>query len=194
MLEKADVLTMIKLIKLNFGYAFNGANEMELEAIIELWHHNLKDYPKEVVSMAFNRVMTECTKQPTLADIVEQIKLIANAGKPTENDYWAEIEKAVEKAQRIFYFGLVPYFTQDGMVSPIKKAEELFESLSPIVREYLGHWQTLKSLSELETLEFEKNRFIKMLPNLKSRVEIKQTINQRVIENADILKLENKKS
>lgn len=192
-LTKQDIISLIGVIKTTYLNCYKDATKEDLNAMADTWHDILKDYPKNVVGMALKKCLQICKFAPTLADIMEQITLIANAGKPTENDYWTEIEKAVEKAQRIFYFGLVPYFTQDGMVSPIKKAEELFESLSPIVREYLGHWQTLKSLSELETLEFEKNRFMKMLPNLKSRVEIKQTINQQVIENADILKLENTK-
>lgn len=193
MLEKTDILTMIKLIKLNFGYAFNGASENDLEAVIGLWYNNLKIYPKEVVSVAFNRVMTICTKQPSLADIIEQIKEIASVGQPSENEYWAELEKAVDKIRQIFYFGGRSYISQDGLVKPLEKAQELFDKLSPIVREYLGSWHTLKSLSELDTLEFEKNRFLKVMPNLKTRYEIKQTISQNVIHNADFVKLESAK-
>ena len=193
MLEKTDILTMIKLIKLNFGYAFNGASENDLEAIIGLWYNNLKIYPKEVVSVAFNRIMTICTKQPSLADIIEQIKEIASAGQPSENEYWTELEKAVDKIRQIFYFGGRSYMSQDGLVKPLEKAQELFEKLSPVVREYLGSWHTLKSLSELDTLEFERNRFFKVMPNLKTRCEIKQTISQNVIHNADFVKLESAK-
>ena len=191
MLEKTDILTMIKLIKLNFGYAFNGASENDLEAIIGLWYNNLKIYPKEVISVAFNRVMTICTKQPSLADIIEQIKEIASAGQPSENEYWAELEKAVDKIRQIFYFGGRSYMSQDGLVKPLEKAQELFEKLSPVVREYLGSWHTLKSLSELDTLEFERNRFIKVLPNMQERVEIKSMLNYELIKSASLKPVEN---
>ena len=192
-LTKQDVISLIGVIKTTYINCYKDVSKEDLNTMAGTWHDILKDYPKDVVGMALKKCLQVCKFAPTLADIIEQIKLIANAGQPNENDYWNEIEKAVEKAQRIFYFGLCKYYTQNGMVSPIEKAEELFESLSPIVREYLGNWQTLKSLSELDTLEFEKNRFMKMLPNLKSRFEIKQTISVQVIQNADILKLGNKK-
>ena len=152
--------------------------------------NGLKDYSKEVVAVAFKSCLQVCKFAPTLADIMEQIKLIENAGQPTEIEYWVEIEQAVAKTQKIFYFGISPYFTNDGIVKPIEKIQELFESLSDVVKEYLGHWQTLKSLSELDTLEFEKNRFIKMLPNIKLRLEVKKTVSQNVIEN---VKIDNKK-
>lgn len=191
MLEKSDILVMIKLIKLNFGYAFNGATEDELEAVIGLWYNNLKNYPKEVVSVAFNRVMAECTKQPSLADIVEQIKKIASAGQPTENDYWIELEKAVGRIRQTFYFGYVSYYSNGELVSPIEKAKEVFNGLSPVLQEYLGSWHTLKSLSELDTLEFEKNRFIKVLPNMQERVEIKSMLNYELIKSASLKPAEN---
>ena len=74
-----------------------------------------------------------------------------------------------------------------------------------ILKDYCGNENGLIKLSSLtsEELAFEKGRFIKMLPTLKTRIEVKQTIDAGVLalasgtpEKIDLLPLldtENKK-
>ena len=192
-LSKQDVVSLIGVIKTTYINCYKDTTKADLDMMAKTWYDILKDYSKEVVAVAFKKCLQICKFAPTLADIIEQIKLIAEVGKPTENDYWYEIEQAVEKMQRVFYFGMNRYITNDGVVSPTEKAQELFDGLSQLVREYLGSWQVLKSLSELGTLEFEKNRFMKVFGSLKERVDIKQSVDLNVIKGADLLKIENKK-
>ena len=193
-LSKQDVVSLIGVIKTTYINCYKDVDRADLDLMAKTWYDILKEYSKELVGVAFKKCLQVCKFAPTLADIIEQIKLIENAGEPTENEYWAEIEQAVVKAQRVFYFGSRPYFTNEGIVKPLEKIQELFNGLSPIVREYLGSWQTLKSLSEYDTLEFEKNRFLKLVPNLKVRCEIKQTVDPNIIRLENVkLKIDNKK-
>ena len=100
-LSKQDVVSLIGVIKTTYINCYKDTTKADLDMMAKTWYDILKDYSKEVVAVAFKSCLQVCKFAPTLADIIEQIKLIENSGQPTEIEYWVEIEQAVANAMNL---------------------------------------------------------------------------------------------
>ncbi len=182
-LTKTDMLQIIGMIRVNYSYAFKEVTKNDFAIMNDLWFNSLKKYSKEVVFAGFQLCLERCKMPPTIADMVDNIKNLVIAGSPNELELWHELEEAIADARYIYNFqgGLWP---SGKLVNPINDLPKVFDRLNPINKEYLGNISTLKDLKNYETLDYEKSRYLSMLPKIRERLEIKLNINSKVLEQA----------
>lgn len=192
---KKDIIGMIGLIKANYPYAYKDVEVEDMKMLQETWYRSFAKYPKQVVGAAFQKAIETCKMPPTIADLMERINEFEDANTPTESELWAGLEKAVRQTARVTYFGNQPFYDAGELVNPQQKLNEIFNCLDPLLKEYIGNPETLKSISRLDTLDFEKARFLKVLPTIKQRQKIRNEINPNILKlvSGDTLRLEDKR-
>ena len=203
-LTKKDVFDMVGFIKANYSYAYKDVNDDLLKIMMRTWFNSLSKYSKEVVEVAFMKAIEVCKMPPTLADIIQNIKQIKVATEPTDTELWNELVKAVEVTNDcIYYYNF--YIIESNGKTQSENAKDrfnkLWEELPQILKDYCGNKSGLVDIAQTD-LEFEKNRFLKQLPTLKQRQEIKATINPEILKiasgvvkelgSAEPLKIDNK--
>lgn len=180
-ITRKDIVAMVGMIKANYTYAYKDVTKPELSAMVEFWFTSLAKYEKEVVNVAFQRAVESCTFPPTLADIIQNVKAIKAAAEPTDEDCWEELVRVLPRVGRVAYFGTRQYWDNGRLVYPAEELQKIYDGLPPILKAYVGGVSELVSLAKQETLEYEKGRFLKALPTLKQRDEIKQTIHPNIL-------------
>lgn len=185
-LTKQDVAGMVGIIQANYTYAYKGVTKDDMLMLIETWYTSLARYEKEVVGVAFQRALESCKMPPTLADIVQHIKTIKTATEPTETELWEQLNETLRKVAKYVYMFSFSMREANGLTQGDNariKVKALWENLPQVLKNYCGNERGLIDLSRLDKdeLAFEKGRFIKILPTLKTRIEIQQTIDAGVL-------------
>lgn len=185
-LTKQDVVSMVGVIKANYDNAFRNSTKETLLAMVEQWYKSLVVYDKEIVGVALQRVLEECEYTPNLAHIMKQIKIIKEATEPTDAEYWVQLTDTLRRVARCVYRFRFNAIEENGLTqgeNAKNEVKRIWEQLPQILKDYCGSENGLINLSKMDQDEmtFEKGRFIKMLPTLKTRIEVKQTIDAGVL-------------
>lgn len=183
-ITRKDIVSMIGIIKANYTYAYKDVDEDTMRMMIETWFVSLSRYDKQVISVAFQKAIEGCKMPPTLADILQHIKEIKVATEPTDTELWEQLVRAANKTSDCIYyfqFNLVEANGKTQGDNARDRFNKLWDELPQILKDYCGNKHGLIDLSNSD-LSFEKGRFLKVLPTLKSRQEIKQTINPAILQ------------
>lgn len=180
-IKKKDIIGMIAMMKCNYPYAYKDQPKDETNMLINTWLAIFKKYPKEVVQSAFYKALETCKMPPTIADITEIINSYEEAVEESENDIWSDLERATRKCRGYTYHGMQPHYYCGEWINPMEKIGEVFNSLHPIAKEFCGSVESFAALIKLDTLDFEKARFLKMLPTLKKRVKVRSEVNPSIL-------------
>ena len=206
-MTKEIVFKMIQIIKKNYNYAYKDLTPADIEELVDFWYDCLKDYDKQVVAVAFRQTIIECKMPPALADIIEHIKELQNAGMGNDAELWNILDTARQKvASKCGSFDWDTYITRDGddiiRIYPMQELEKIYNELPIELQEWVGGKQGLKSLSYINdetSLSVEKARFMKTIGQTKKNIEIKKEFPQIVakytekLTNGKVAKIENKK-
>lgn len=129
--------------------AYKGfCEDMNLTAVINVWHDQFKDEDVHVVWEATRNYTRSCEYPPTIAGIQEQINLI----KQTQTD--AELWDCITKAARNSTYG----------------AAEEFEKLPEVCQQFVGSPAGLKDLGQIDAGTLQtvvKGQFIKTAPQIR---------------------------
>ncbi len=186
-LTKQDVASIVGVIKANYDNAYRNSTKETLLAMIEQWYKSLVIYDKEIVGVAVKRVLESSEYVPTLAHIIREIKEIKAATEPTETELWERLVKVLGKVDDCVYRFRFNAIQSNGMTQGQNarlEFEKIWDDLPQVLKEYCSNENGLINLSRLtyDELSFEKGRFLKILPTLKTRLEIKQTINPDILQ------------
>ncbi len=184
-LTKKDVVSMIGIIKANYTYAYKDVAKDDMLMLIETWYTSLARYEKEVVSVAFQKAVESCSMPPTLADVLKNVKTIQAATEPTEAELWEQLSSTLRKVSGCVYKFQFNAIQANGLTQGENARNEvkaIWQGLPQILQEYCGNESGLINLSKVDDLSFEKGRFIKALPTLKTRIEIRQTVNPDILQ------------
>lgn len=186
-LTKKDVVEIVGAIKANYTREYANTTKDQLLSMIEWWHNSLKVYDKEIVQVAFQKALESNKYPPNLAHIIEQIKLLKNATEPTETELWEQLNNTLRKVSGCVYRFRFNAVESNGLTQGENARNEvkaIWEGLPQLLKEYCGNTSGLINLSKLDCddLTFEKGRFLKVLPTLKTRLEIRQTINPDILQ------------
>ena len=156
-MDKKQTAQLLKLINQNYP-----ANKYEVSPmLIDLWHACLGHYDIEMIQQAAYRTFTRKQFPPTVADIVNEVKGMFNAGLPSEGEAWEQVDYAKDLG-RIKY----PYkdwTLADKYVAPIvKRAVEL-----------MGGWEAVDRSNNLDIF---RSQFVKFYRELKERTIDEQTM------------------
>ena len=197
-LTKKDVLSMIGLIKANYPYAYKDISEEDMRMLHETWYRSFSRFPKEVVGVAFQKAIETCKMPPTIADLMEHIQTFQEALEPTESELWSELLSALHSGARELYYTKYPIWENGQPVDHRARFEGIYNNLNALLKNYCGDmagFQRMANLSD-EQLTFEKGRFLKTLPILKSRVKVQAEIDPKIlmlVSGSGVNLLENKK-
>ena len=202
-LEKVDILSMLKIMKANYAYAFRDLDKEQTNLMANTWYAILSKEPKELVQMAFYKSLEVCKMPPTIADIKEQIENILNAAGESSNDIWERLDIALKKAN-----SEIPRFVYTAIDSETGKSQgflakevtrKLYDELGECEKEYVGSYEAFISLGKdwyLTDKAIEKAKFLKALPDIKKRFRLREEMSpalKEILQGAqDILQIEDK--
>ena len=175
-LTKKDIVMMLKLILDNYNKPM--PEKDVFEAKVNLVYSRLEKYPYEIVSEAFGRCLDTCKYNISIADIIEQIHIMQSVNEKSEQELWAELDDALYETANLyskFGYTAIPYGeTKTQGEQAREDLQHLFDNLDPLIKEYVSSIEQLIALSQVDDLTFEKGRFLKAIPNLRSRQRVRQ--------------------
>lgn len=160
-----DILRIIQLIRVNYDNAYSGYSGEEISTLSNFWYESLKDYPKEAVFESVKNLITKKEFAPRLANIIEEIeKLIAPETKSDEQ-LWAELSSVLSRVYDISRYLTYPQYVNWANA----KLQEIYSGLNEELKLFVVNVSTLIDIAAMtdESLQFERARFFKQMPQLK---------------------------
>lgn len=164
-LTPAAVATYIIKIQLNFENAYVTSNDTERQLLISSWYEALCEYPKEICDKAVNNALKKAKFAPRLGDITEEINNLLCADSLSDEQLWAELSAVFGKVYDISRYLTYPQYVNWANA----KLNEIYSSLSDELKLFVVNVSTLVDIAEMseESLQFERARFFKQMPQLK---------------------------
>ena len=170
-ITKQGVLKIITAIKANYSEAYVGYGEEEMALLRDCWYEGLKIYPRVIVMQAVQKAIENSVFAPKLATIIKEIKAIMSASEPTDEQLWASLTDVLSEVYQVSRY--LSYPQHYAWAS--KKLDEIYEKLDDNLKLFVVNRSTLVELSEMsdDSLHYERARFFKQMPILKSHAEDK---------------------
>lgn len=169
-----DIIAAIKTI-----YAYY-ARDTDVQTLVKTWGALLKDYPDEAVDKALYLCLQSCKQPPTPADLIERLNAMQEAGETTDEELWVTLTKALKTADDLIYLFPATMIEENGRTQGANardKLEKLWEGLPEKLRLYLGgkgEFMRMAKHRDDDELKFERNRFLKTMPSIRTRHEYRQ--------------------
>lgn len=174
MATQNKIVEMIFTIKTIYPYY---AKETDVESLVKTWTLLLQDVPDDVANAAFYKALRVCTVPPTPADIHNQIREMQAAAEPSAEELWNVFYQACMETLRLlpqFEYTYIDHTGKSQGQQAREKVAAIWEGLPERVQQYLGSkgemMRTAQTLQR-EDATFEKNRFLKTMPQIAKRVE-----------------------
>ena len=172
-LTKNDIAEYFYVFRTTYGErAFPAVDTVEFNACLKFWFNCLKDYPKEAVDVAIEKVLKESEFAPKIATIIKAIESIKEVDEKDDYELWEELEDTfydvADNASRYYY--------DISGVGARERNQAIFDGLSSEIKGYIrnvGQLITLATADET-TISVEKARFLKALPYIREREKIKK--------------------
>lgn len=160
-----DVLRIIELLRVNYDNAYSGYNNEQTITLLDFWYESLKDYPKEVVFESVKNLIIKNEFAPRLANIIEEIERLISPDQKTDEQLWAELSAVFGKVYDISRYLTYPQYVNWANA----KLNEIYSKLSDELKLFVVNVSTLVDIAEMsdESLQFERARFFKQMPQLK---------------------------
>lgn len=171
-----DVNQYITMVRINFENAYKTQTTEEREMLLASWYAILKEYPKEICDKAVIQAIKYAKFAPRIGDIVEQIEKMQVAFEKTEAELWAELTRCLREVSECVYRFRFTFVENNGLTQGENarlRVKELFNNLSPELKEYCRNESGLVELARLDSdqISYEKGRFIKTMPQLRERAK-----------------------
>ena len=169
-----DIIAAIKTI-----YAYY-ARDTDVQTLVKTWGTLLKDYPDDEVDKALYMCLQTCKTPPTPADLIERLNAMKAAGEPTDEELWDLLKKSLWRAGGLIYLFPATMIEANGRTQGANardQLEKLWDSLPEKLRMYLGgkgEFMRMAQHYDEEELKYERNRFMKTMPTIRTRHEYRQ--------------------
>ena len=167
MASNNKIIEMIASIKTIYPYY---AKESDVEMLVKTWTILLKDFPDNIVEAAFYKCLQTCKMPPTPADVIERIEAMIALNESSDEELWSEFTKALKIVADEIYFIQYPKPNTDHR----QNIQNVWDNLSERIKLYLGSKGELMRIARTYTddeLKFEKTRFLKTMPTIKTRTD-----------------------
>ena len=174
MASKNKLIEMIGCIKTIYPYY---AKDVNVEVLLRTWEMLLKQFPDEVVEVAFYQCLQVCKMPPTPAEIIEKIKCMQQTLEPTDEELWAVYQDALIKVLDLIPRFQYTYVDSTGISQgeqARRKVRQIWEGLPEKVRMYVateGELMRAARSLDYEGSSYEKGRFMKTMPIIAKRQE-----------------------
>lgn len=93
---KDDVITLLRVFKANYPFAYKGMTKEDKNDIADLWTTQFQEYPTKIVTEAVHAYISDNNNfPPTVGNIKEKIRLITESPQLTEMEAWVIVSKAI---------------------------------------------------------------------------------------------------
>lgn len=167
MASKNKIIETIACIKSIYPYF---AKDTNVEVLVKTWALLLKDYSDQEIEAALFKALQTCETPPTPAHIIKIIESMHELNEASDEELWSELTKALRTVEMEVYRIKYPLLGVDHR----QNIQQVWNKLSPKIRLYLGSVGELMRMASNYTddeLKFEKNRFLKAMPTLKTRTD-----------------------
>ena len=176
-----DVNQYITMIRINFENAYKAQTAEEREMLLASWYAILKDYPKEVCDAAVLAAIKNAEFAPRIGSIVKEIERMQASLEKSEGELWAELKSVLREVDRCVYMFRFTAIDPNGLSqgdNARARLEQIFNGLSPELKEYCNNKSGLIELSRLtdEQMSYEQARFLKTVPLLRDRAKTRAQI------------------
>lgn len=169
------ITEVIAAIKTIYPYY---AKETDIQMLVKTWGALLKDYSDDAVTAALYVCLQKCKMPPTPADMIEQLKALARANEPTDEELWDRFKKALYRANGLIWRFTHTYIEENGKTqgdNARTDLDALWKSQPAEIKIYLGgkseFMRLARSFYNDEEMKFERSRFLKSIPTIKQREE-----------------------
>ena len=171
-LKPEHIVRILTLIRVNYENAYANLSADEVELLANSWYYNLKEYSYEVVYDATNNALKKSNFIPRLANIIEEAEKLVKSDKKSDEELWAELTSVLGRTYEVSRYLSYPQYSNWTN----KKLNEIYDGLSNELKTYVVNVSTLVELSQLspESLQYEKTRFFKQMPILKTHAADKK--------------------
>lgn len=172
-----------KIVEIIFGiktiYPYY-AKETDVESLVKTWGMLLSDIPDDVAEKAFYKALRVCKVPPTPADIIEHVNAMQKTNEPTPEELWVVYNEALTAVMRLIPQFEYTYIDETGISQGQRarnKVDEIWNNLPEQIRSYLAsRGELVRNARQLasvpiEETRWEKQRFMKTLPQIIKRTE-----------------------
>lgn len=180
-----DINKYITLIRVNFENSYKTQDDTERQLLLRSWYEILKDYPKEICERAVINAIKNSEFAPRIGTVVKEIEKMRVAYEKSDEELWAELTGVLNEVSNNVYryrFTAIDYNGKTQGDNAREKNENIFEGLSYELKEYCQNLRGLIDISNYtdEQLNFEKGRFLKIIPTIKERAKIRQETDGKI--------------
>lgn len=187
-MNKRDVVELIAMNKINFPNAYKDMTKEDSQLLINSWLIQLEPYNSELVKTAFMRALKVCKFPVTLADIFGEIRKIQKAVEKPIEQLWMEFQQASAKCKELSLgFGFT--FVEDNGNPQGRnyrdEARQIFDNLSPEVREYCGSLGRLIDFADVDSAHLEQviwPAFRRSVEGIRERGEVRSSLPSEVLQ------------
>ena len=99
-MNKNETLKILAVIKVAYPYSFTKLTNADIEAMVELWMLQFKDYDYELVNGAINTIISGDLNDfmPTIARIKEVCRMLVSPNQIGEVEAWQYIKNALSNS------------------------------------------------------------------------------------------------
>jgi hypothetical protein len=136
-MTRQEIVKILTIIKCSYPNFYKGQTELEAKQTVMTWEIMLKDYQAPLIEAAVKALVLTLKFPPTIADIVEKVKLITTNPEDelTEQQAWNLISKAIKNSA----YG----------------AREEFDKLPKEIQQLVGSPGQLKEWSQMEVKDVQ---------------------------------------
>ena len=128
-MKRAETAKILSILTKAYPNFFTGQSETEVSEWLDLWTFMFEDYDYSTVSMAVKGVLATEKYPPSIATVLEKIRLITQPSKMSDTEAWALVKKAVS----------------NSLYNSVAEFKKLPENIQAIVctPEQLASWSTI---------------------------------------------------
>ena len=157
-MTREEAIKILSILKISYPNFYKNMTKSDAENTITLYQEMFGDCNINLVVIAVKEVINSYEYPPTIATIKNKMYELTNAKKDvSDSDLWNCLLKAIRNG----YYG----------------ANEEFEKLPEIIKEFVKSPTQLKELSEMDSSIINsviKGQFFKQIENLKERAKFNQ--------------------
>lgn len=178
-LTPTDIAKYISYIRINFENAYKTNTTEEQTILIKGWFNSLSKYPKEIVDTAVNKAVEHSEFAPRLATIIKEIEKMQTVYEKTDTELWSELTSVLYEVSSCAYKFRFNFVEANGKTqgeNAFCRVEEIFNGLSPELKDYCRNVGGLIDIAESDGLNYEKGRFMRIMPDIKARAKTRRAV------------------
>jgi hypothetical protein len=163
-MERDDVKRLIAINRTAFPNFYNNMGAEDLAVLVNTWFAMFTKYEKQVIESAFMQALANAKYPVVPANVFEIIKAQSKANQPTTDELFDMAEKAGWQIDRLYNPDIgweteYDYDTREFKVVGLKKANEIYNKLPPILREWKH--SPMELLRWVNTLTDENDSYVR---------------------------------